>query len=138
MAGAPQTAARRARAALASLRTPGGTWRRMACLAPAGHEVQIYFGEDRSPQQQKVEATLRRAQRALGSMHPFLEARQLRREGVLAIGWQRLMRIEAPTRDDLAVTWNNALVASLAIDKAAILALLQAPAGGAEGVRWAS
>lgn len=110
----------------------------MACLALAGHEAQVYFGEDRSPQQQRVGSVLRRAQKAFGSVHPSSDARQLRREGVLAIGWQRLMRIEALTREDLHITCNNSLVAFLAIDKSAILGLLHAPSGGAEGVRWAS
>lgn len=81
---------------------------------------------------------MRRAQRAITSVHPQLDARQLRREGVLAIGWQRLLRVEAPTREHTIITWNASLVASLAVDKPAILAILQAPAGGAEGVRWAS
>lgn len=64
----------------------------MNLIPPAGHDAQVYFGEDRSLQQQRVEATLRRAQRAIGTVHPQLDARQLRREGVLAIGWQRLRR----------------------------------------------
>lgn len=124
MAGAHQTAACGARAALAALRAPGRTWRRMPITALAGHKAQVYFGEDCSPQQQKVEARLRRTQRAMSTAHPRLG------EGTLSIGLQRLLRVEAPIREWTWISWNSELVAQQAIDKADVC--LNAPAGGAD------
>lgn len=64
--------------------------RHLAAYGMQRPRVQVYLSEYRPPRQQKVEALLRRAQLAIVSVHPNTDSRQLRREGVPSLGWQRL------------------------------------------------
>lgn len=98
--GSPQTVARRAAQALEGMRLGAGQSRKLAAPAAAaaaaagGGTTPLYVREYKSKQQVKVEAQLWKAARILRDMLIGRQVRQLRREGVLTIGWRKLLRAD--------------------------------------------
>lgn len=91
--GPEATAARKAQRASGSLKTPGGTLRRLAAASTAGDEVALYVYDDKLPMQGRVKDTVRKLQRAVQEVAPMVQTRQLCCEGVLSAACRRPMRL---------------------------------------------
>lgn len=138
--GPEATAAWKAQRALASLKTLGGTWRRLDASSTTGDEVVLYVSGDKSPMQGRIEATLRKLHGAVQEVAPQLQTRQLRREGVLPASWKRLIEVEAPDRDTTNLQWNLDALAEAGIARAEVEAAYarQAPDRAVASVAWSS
>lgn len=105
---------------------------------PAGADTRMYVEADEGPRQIKVEAPLRRALRAAHRIQPALDWRPIKKDGVLTIGWQRVLRLRAIDGDNVVNDWNAAAVAALGVRKDTILAEIAAAdsAGTTAYVEW--
>lgn len=90
--------------------------------------------------QGRIEATLRKLQRAVQEVAPQVQTRQLRREGVLSASRKRLIQVEAPDRDTTSLQWNTDALAEAGIMRAEVNAAYdrQAPDRAAPSVAWSS
>lgn len=138
--GAPSIAARRASMAMAALWRPDGTWVELRAKAPSGSESRVYAGPDKSLQQSRIEAVLRRAAREVRRLRPELQTRQLKRDGILSCNWKKLLRIRAPSREETLYEWNESALAELDIPKRTLLEALKAGEddAAAAAVVWSS
>lgn len=139
--GGPEaTAARQAQRALGALKTTEGTWRRLDAKSTDDDEVALYVSGDKSPMQGRIEATLRKLQRAMQEVAPALQTRQLRREGVLSANWRRLIKVEAPDRETTNIKWNLEALAEAGVVRAEVEGAYarQAPDRAAAAVAWSS
>lgn len=131
--GPKAAVARQAPRVLGSLKTLGGTWRRLDAASTAGDEVALYLSGDTSPIQGRTEATLRKLQRAVQEVAPAVQTRQLRREDVFSTAWKRLIKVEAPDRDTTNLGWNIEALAELGIVRAEVEAAHLWPTGAGPG-----
>lgn len=133
--GQPQTAARRAAQALDKMRLGNGPGARQDALG--GGPTPLYVHEDKSQQQLRVEALLRRAEHIIRDLLPGQQVRQLRREGVLAVGCRKLLRVVVPTHDEARLELNLAATA-LDVDRSVVVGRMEGSAMDAEEVVWCS
>lgn len=98
----------------------------------------MYAEVDKGPQQVKIEAMLRRAFHAAKRVQPGVDFRAIKKDGVVCVGWQRILRVRAPERDSVVYEWNLVAVANLNIRKDAILADIASAdsAGSSAAVEW--
>lgn len=138
--GAPSIAARRASAALAALRRPDETWVELKATSPAGVESRVYAAPDKSPQQSRIEAVLRRAAREVRRLRPDLQPKQLKRDGILSCNWKKVLRVRAPSREETVYEWSESALAEIGLSKRAVLEALKAgeEAASAAAVVWSS
>lgn len=61
-----------------------------------------------------------------------------RREGVLAVGRRKLLRVVAPTRDEARLEWNLAVATAFGVDRSVADGRLDETAVDAEEVGWCS
>lgn len=67
------------------------------------------------------------------------QARALRKESQVAVGWQRLLRVSCASREaDPVFEWNDAALAELGVDKEAARAAVEAHGGSdaSASVAW--
>lgn len=92
--GEPRLAARRAAQVFAALRGADGEWMSLEVMGTTGMErSRLYLGLDKSPKQTRVEVMGKRLASLARSLRPELRWRLLREEGVVCVGFQRVLKV---------------------------------------------
>lgn len=91
--GNAQTADRRVRPALSSLRAADGAWQRFKCLSPANRESYLCIGPDKSPKQIKTELVGKKLLQAFQKAHRDRQLFLSSKEGVISHAWVPIARV---------------------------------------------
>ena len=131
-------AAKKARQALDALRMANGQWERLDVKTPGGATTQLYAQLDKSQQQNKVEALLRKASRAGRERHPGMQWRLLRSDGVLTANWKKVAKVSCPTREEVRIEFNRAALEQLGVEEDLLREAINGDGASTEEVRWSS
>ena len=85
-----------------------GVWKEFYVDVPGGARARLHLGPDKNPRQIRTEILLRRCRAAISEAHPTLRLFGDRERGVLSIGWDKILRIEAAPGDRPSQLWWDA------------------------------
>lgn len=135
--GHRQTGARRVQATLDSLHQGRGEWKKVFAKSPSGQQAQVYLQVDKSQRKAKEETVLRRTAKILREMRPDWQVHQLKRENVISIGSTKLLRVVAPTRQEVRYEWIPTAFGEIGVDKQELLRKIEAAdSRAAADVEW--
>lgn len=136
--GEPRLAARRAAQVIGGLRGDDGEWIPLEVASATGLErCRLYVGVDKSPKQTRTEVMGKRLASMARELRPDLQWRLLRDEGVVCVGYQRILKVVAdPTATTLQFAAEG--VVQYGIDKAAFTKRWETVSATAGSATWGS
>ena len=138
--------ARHARKSHLALKNVDGSWREVFLQSVAGPDVKLYSGPDKPPKQVCEEIMGKKLKGILEELYPDRTwtlrkyAGENRRESYVLGDGHEVIKCHAVSRNDLAPLWDNARLAELRVDKAAVLQRFRMPgsSGAAASIQWSS
>jgi hypothetical protein len=104
---------------------------------PGASRVRVFAGKNKSRKQINSETGGKRLLKAVQSVRAGSPSHLHRRDGIVSVSWQLLVKIDAPTANNrLVLQWNARRVRALEIDCTAIEAAFNAVSRGVASVEW--
>lgn len=134
-AGAPGLAGNRAKKAFQLLQDENGNWREIHVTTPADRTVRVYVNPDKSPKQKLTESSAKRLLKAVREVHGG-NCHLLRREGIVTINWQHVVRVDPQPDRSVKLRWNPPMVAHHNLNKDRVTAVFNNSSRTAVATEW--
>ena len=114
-------AARRAGKTHSLLRNPDGSWRELTAVTPDNENCRIYIDIDKNNKQLSKERYAKKLHTACKELYPAKEFYFQNTEGKITSAYQLVAHVIVEAKDEWKVAWNNTMVATMRLDRAAIM-----------------
>eukprot|EP00930_Biecheleria_cincta_P088016 TRINITY_DN7725_c0_g1_i1.p3 TRINITY_DN7725_c0_g1~~TRINITY_DN7725_c0_g1_i1.p3 ORF type:complete len:208 (+),score=41.86 TRINITY_DN7725_c0_g1_i1:814-1437(+) len=130
------TAARQAKKALQLLNREG-VFKQLHVTSPDGKIVKAYASRDKNEKSKRTEVLSKRLLNAAKANHPTQDWSMLMRSGVVAIGWDRIVKVEPSSDGSYKLWWDADMVESYKLSKEGIeTKFKELVAGSADTTNW--
>jgi hypothetical protein len=114
------TAARRLKKAIQSLNADG-VWTELYVKAPDGSAIRAYISGDKNQKMRLTEVLGKKLLAAAKASRPDLGWNLLKKDGIVRIGWTRIIKVVPEPDRSYVLNWDNAEAARITLDKKAIV-----------------
>lgn len=125
------TATRRFDELVEALKDQAGQWRALNAQTPDGSMTRWYMGRDKPREQLQVEVCGKRIVSLLAQKHPKAEVYQTRRDGVVHVDRQQVVKLQPSPEGPPQIQWNLAAMEAVGVTKQEIVNAMDR--GGASG-----
>lgn len=137
--GDVSTATRRADQLFEALKDQAGRWREVSVTAADGSPTRAYLGRDRPREQMQVEVCGKRIVALLSNKHPTAEVYQTKRDGVVHVDRQQVVKLLPCAEGFPQVKWNKAAMEAVCVTQQEVLdAMNGSGAAGSAQPKWES